>query len=131
MWVSNTATTAMMVPIAQAVLGEIKEIKTHGVKRNETDEKGEVIENREQVEMNVLNEKSCSTAQITSTDELSGQVREINYMSCTQFTSETGLLDFCYIQPSDYNFTTDPFEQGWIDYKIFVVRYNYSYFRNM
>jgi hypothetical protein len=23
------------------------------------------------------------------------------------------------------------FRQGWVDYKLFVVRYNYSYFKNM
>jgi hypothetical protein len=28
-------------------------------------------------------------------------------------------------------YTLDNNMQGWVDYKIFVVRYNYSYFKNM
>ena len=26
---------------------------------------------------------------------------------------------------------SNSFDQGWVDYKSFVVRYNYSYFKNM
>ncbi len=77
MWVSNTATTAMMVPIAQAVLGEIKEIKKLGAGKGEIDDKGEVIENTQQLEMNVINEKSPTTTKIATSDESSEEVRKI------------------------------------------------------
>jgi hypothetical protein len=30
-----------------------------------------------------------------------------------------------------YNNCDITFNQGWVDYKMFVVRYNYSYFKNM
>ena len=73
MWVSNTATTAMMVPIAQAVLGEIEDIKKLRRAKNEVDNAGVIIESEEQVEMNVLHEK-LSVA--TSTDELQDEVRK-------------------------------------------------------
>ena len=45
MWISNTATTAMMVPIVEAVLGEIKNenIKNQfGRKNNESSQEDEV-----------------------------------------------------------------------------------------
>ncbi|XP_028412333.1 solute carrier family 13 member 5-like isoform X2 [Dendronephthya gigantea] len=66
MWVSNTATTAMMVPIAQAVLGEIREIKKIDVAKSETDGKGEVIANSEHVEMAVMDEKPSTTRSIST-----------------------------------------------------------------
>ena len=65
----------MMVPIAQAVLGEIKDIKKLGRAKNETDEAGVVIENGEQVEMSVLDEKPSVATELPSTDELQDGVR--------------------------------------------------------
>ena len=63
----------MMVPIAQAVLGEIEDIKKLRRAKNEVDNAGVIIESEEQVEMNVLHEK-LSVA--TSTDELQDEVRK-------------------------------------------------------
>ena len=78
MWVSNTATTAMMVPIAQAVLGEIKEISMFSKRREETGKKGEVIENAELIEMDVIDEKRTSTTKTTTLPESLEEVSDIS-----------------------------------------------------
>ena len=58
MWVSNTATTAMMVPIAQAVLEELREMN-----KPDVGEKNEFTleENVESVEMERVNKESTTT----------------------------------------------------------------------
>ena len=45
MWISNTATTAMMVPIVEAVLGEIKNknIGNQFEKKNNEDNQGDEV----------------------------------------------------------------------------------------
>lgn len=45
MWISNTATTAMMVPIVEAVLGEIKNknIGNQFEKKNNEDSQGDEV----------------------------------------------------------------------------------------
>ena len=45
MWISNTATTAMMVPIVEAVLGEIKNesIKNQLEKKNEDNSQADEV----------------------------------------------------------------------------------------
>ena len=45
MWISNTATTAMMVPIVEAVLGEIKSenIKNQFGKKNNENSQGDEV----------------------------------------------------------------------------------------
>ena len=45
MWISNTATTAMMVPIVEAVLGEIKNenIKNQFGKKNNKNSQGDEV----------------------------------------------------------------------------------------
>ena len=45
MWISNTATTAMMVPIVEAVLGEIKNenIKNQFEKKNEDNSQADEV----------------------------------------------------------------------------------------
>ena len=45
MWISNTATTAMMVPIVEAVLGEIKNenIKNQLEKKNNESSQGDEV----------------------------------------------------------------------------------------
>ena len=47
MWISNTATTAMMVPIVEAVLGEIKNknIKNQFEKKNNENSQVDEVEN--------------------------------------------------------------------------------------
>ena len=45
MWISNTATTAMMVPIVEAVLGEIKNksIENQFEKKNNENSQGDEV----------------------------------------------------------------------------------------
>jgi len=42
MWISNTATTAMMVPIVEAVLGQIKNNVKNQFEKNKNDQADEV-----------------------------------------------------------------------------------------
>jgi hypothetical protein len=50
------------------------------------------------------------------------ELEKVQMLRCTLFRG-------CYL--GYLGLLLDGFWQGWVDYKIFVVRYNYSYFKNM